>query len=649
MSEVKEFKTESKRLLDLMINSIYTNQEIFLRELLSNASDAIDKYHYLSLTDEKLAKRNNYEIHIEIDKDSRSITISDNGIGMTYDEINDNLGTIAKSGTLAFMKKLEEQEASDQKNMIETIGQFGVGFYSSFIVSKKVVVETKSPYSEKGYRFTSSGEDTYEIEEIDRQSDGTSITLYLKENVKDEENKIETDFDQYLDEYNIQYLVKKYSDYIRYPITMYLTKEEPKLDEAGKVIENEYDEVRTLTTLNSMIPLWKKNKNDVTEEALNDFYMQKFYDFEKPMLHIMFNVEGNINYNTLLFIPNLPPRNLHSIDYEKGLQLYSKGVFIMDKCKELIPDYLRFVKGVVDSNDLSLNISREMLQQNKVLQLMQKNIEKKILNHLANLQKDDFDKYVEFFKNYGINLKFGAYENYGAKKEMLQDLLIYETLNSSKMLSFKEYTEQMKEGQKDIYYASAKSKEEILAMPQMDVVKKHGYDVLILKDDVDEFLLKVLNKYNDHEFKSINQASLDDLTNEEEKEKIENLQKDHQDLLDALKEALKDQVKDVVFSKRLIDSPVCLVSGDGVSFEMEKVIDAMPTNDKIKAEKILEINPNHELCKALDKVYKESPEDIKDYASLLYNQALLMEGFKPTNSVEFSNLMCKLMIKSIEK
>ena len=361
MSEIKEFKTESKRLLDLMINSIYTNQEIFLRELLSNASDAIDKYHYLSLSDDKLAKRNDYEIHLELNKEARTLTISDNGIGMTYDEINDNLGTIAKSGTLAFVKNLENSK-EEGKDALETIGQFGVGFYSAFMVSKKVVVDTKSPYSDKGYVFTSTGEDTYEIATSDKVTDGTTITLYLKDNIKGEDDKIEVDFDQYLDEYTIQYLVKKYSDYIRYPITMYMTKEEPKLDDNGKEVEGEYDEIRTLTTLNSMIPLWKKNKNDVTDEALDDFYMQKFYDFEKPMLHLMFNVEGSVNYNTLLFIPNLPPRNLHSVDYEKGLQLYSKGVFIMDKCKELIPDYLRFVKGVVDSSDLSLNISREMLQ-----------------------------------------------------------------------------------------------------------------------------------------------------------------------------------------------------------------------------------------------------------------------------------------------
>ena len=374
--------------------------------------------------------------------------------------------------------------------------------------------------------------------------------------------------------------------------------------------------------------------------------MEKFYDYEKPMLNIMFNVEGNINYNTLLFIPNIPPRNLHSIDYEKGLQLYSKGVFIMDKCKELIPDYLRFVKGIVDSSDLSLNISREMLQQNKVLTLMQKNIEKKIINRLSSLQKEDFEKYTEFFKNYGINLKFGAYENYGTKKELLQDLLIYTSINNDKMISLKEYVEQMKENQKDIYYVSAKSKEEVKAMPQMDTFKKYGYDVLVLTDDVDEFLLKILNKYQEHEFKSINQASLGDIVTEDEKKKIDEQAQTHKDLLEAIKNALDGEVKDVVISSRLVDSPVCLVSGDGVSFEMEKVIDAMPTSDKLKAERILEINPNHPLFASLTKIYEDTPDEIKDYAYLLYNQALLMEGFHLKNSVEFSDLMCKLMIKS---
>lgn len=644
MSNVKKFQTETKRLLDLMINSIYTNQEIFLRELISNASDAIDKYHYLSLTDDALAKRNDYEIHLEVDKTCRTLKISDNGIGMTEEEVNENLGTIAKSGTLLFNKKFEENEDFDK----ETIGQFGVGFYSAFMVAKKVVVETKSPYSENGYVFTSTGEESYTIDTCDKLTDGTTITIYLKDNLKTEEGVIERDFDQYLDEYELQFLVKKYSDYIRYPITLYMTNEIPKLDEKGNPIEGEYDEVRELVTLNSMIPLWKKNKNDVTEEALNEFYMQKFYDYEKPLMHLMFNVEGNINYNTLLFIPSIPPRNLHSVDYEKGLQLYSKGVFIMDKCKELLPDYLRFVKGVVDSSDLSLNISREILQQNKVLTLMQKNIEKKIIAKLSSLLKDDFDKYLNFFENFGINLKFGAYENFGSKKELLQDLLIYKSINSEKMITFKEYVENLKENQKDIYYASGASKEEILLMPQMDVVKKYGYDVLILTDDVDEFLLKIIGKYQDHEFKSINQATLDDLVSDEESKNIDLKNEENKDLLNEIKEALKDNVKDVILSKRLVDSPVCLVSGDGVSFEMEKVISQMPSNEKLKAERILEINPNHPLFDSLNVLYQKDPSEIKKYATLLYNQALLIEGFKLENSVDFSNLMCELMIKSVK-
>ena len=643
MKEIKEFKTESKRLLDLMINSIYTNQEIFLRELISNASDAIDKYHYLSLSDESLAKRNDYEIHLEINKENKSLTISDNGIGMTYDEINDHLGTIAKSGTLAFIKKMEEE---NNKTNIETIGQFGVGFYSAFMVAKQVVVETLSPYSDQAYCFTSTGEDKYEITESNKKTVGTSITLYLKDNVKQTDELEEINYDQYLEEYTLQQLVKKYSDYVRYPITLYMNKEEPKLDEKGKVIEGEYIEYRELVTLNSMIPLWKKNKSDVTDEMLNDFYMNKFYDYEKPMLSLMFNVEGNINYNTLLFIPNMPPYNLHSVDYEKGLQLYSKGVFIMDKCKELLPDYLRFVKGIVDSSDLSLNISREMLQQNKVLSLMQKNIEKKLLNKLSSLQKDDFNKYTEFFKNYGINLKFGAYENFGSKKDMLKDLLIYNSINSEKMISFKEYVEAMKENQKDIYYANASTKEEVMNMPQMDVLKKYGYDVLLLNDDVDEFLIKILQKYDDHEFKSVNQANLENLVTEEEKNKINDLKENNKDLLQEIKDALVGEVKDVILSSRLVDSPVCLVSGDGISFEMEKVIKAMPTNETITAERILEINPNHQIFASLKNIYETNKEDLKDYAYLLYNQALLIEGFELENSSKFSELMCKLIIKS---
>lgn len=640
MSEIKEFKTESKRLLDLMINSIYTNQEIFLRELISNASDAIDKYHYLSLTDDKLAKRNNYEINIELDKDARTIKITDNGIGMTYDEINENLGTIAKSGSLEFLKKMEKAKEKNQN--IDIIGQFGVGFYSAFMVAKLVKVETKSPYSEKAYRFTSTGTDTYEVEEITKTTDGTEITLFLRPSTE------ENDYDKYLDEYFIKSLIKKYSDYIRYPITMYVTKEVAKLDETGKEIEGEYEEIKELETLNSMIPLWKKPKNEISDNELNEFYQQKFYDYQEPSMHLLFNIEGNINYTALLFIPKNAPYDLYTKEYESGLQLYTKGVFIMDKCKELIPYYLRFVKGLVDSSDLSLNISREMLQQNNVLQKMGKNIEKKIINKLEELMKNDYDQYVEFFKNFGTNIKFGAYENYGSRKELLQNLLIYETINTDNYVSLSKYLENKPENQKYIYYVSAKTKEAVNAMPQMDLIKKNGFDVLILKDDVDEFLFKILGKYNEIEFKSINQGDLSELLTEEEKKELDDQKNANQDLLVALKESLKDKVKDVVLSKRLTTSAVCLVSGDGISFEMEKVIANIPGDDKIVADKILEINPNHQLFTAIEKVYKENPNELGTYATLLYNQALLIEGFKIDDPINFSNMMCDLMIKSIK-
>ena len=642
MSEIKEFKTESKRLLDLMINSIYTNQEIFLRELISNASDAVDKYHYLSLTNDQIPTKNDYEINIELDKVNRTIKITDNGIGMTYDELNTNLGTIAKSGSLEFIKKLEEQKDENTKD-VDIIGQFGVGFYSAFMVSKLVEVRTKSPLSEKAYLFKSTGSDTYEVEEIDKSVNGTEITLYLRNNVKNE-NEVVEDYDQYLDEYVIRRLIKKYSDYIRYPITMYVTKKIPLLDSEGNRVEGEYTEIKELETLNSMIPLWKKNKKDVTEEEYNEFYQQKFNDYNDPLTHLIFNIEGNINYTALLYIPSHVPYDLYTTNYEKGLQLYTKGVFIMDKCKELIPDYLKFVKGLVDSSDLSLNISREMLQHNRILQLMSKNIEKKILSKLESYMEEDFDKYTEFFKNFGINLKFGAYENFGAKKDQLKDLLIYQTVNGDSYITLKTYVEKMLEDQKYIYYVSTKDKEAVSAMPQMDLFKKKGYDVILLTEDIDEFLFKILGKYNDIELKSINQGDLSELITEEEQQELENLENEKQTILTALKEALSGKVKDVVLSKLLTESDVCLVSGDGISFEMEKVLKQLPDNDEVAADKILEINPNHELFQAIEKVYEKNPELIDLYANLLYEKSLLIEGFKLEDPIKFANQMCELMI-----
>ena len=637
MSEIKEFKTESKRLLDLMINSIYTNKEIFLRELISNASDAIDKYHYMSLTNDKYEKRNDYKIKIAVDKENRMISIEDNGIGMTYDDLVQHLGTIANSGSLEFMKKLEESE--NKKEDIDIIGQFGVGFYSAFMVGKKVVVESRSPDASTGYRFTSTGEDTYEIEECERDKVGTIIKVYLRDDSE------EASYSSFLEEWTIKSLVKKYSDYVRYPITMEVSKSKPKLDAEGKEIEGEREEYQEEETLNSMIPLWKKNKKDVTKEQLNEFYKNKFYDMQDPIVSTLVNVDGNISYQALLYIPHDAPYGLYTDKYEKGLQLYSKGVFIQDKCKELLPDYLKFVKGLVDSADLSLNISREILQQNKQLELIAKNVEKKILSELSSLMKDDFSKYVEFFNTYGTHLKYGIYADYGMKKDMIKDLLIYKTLNSDKEITLKQYKEEMKEGQKVIYYASGKTKEAVLAMPQMDIMKEKGYNVLVLTDDIDEFALMMMKDYDGVEFKSIASSDIDILS-EEDKKKISDLKESKKSLFDKMKEILKDDVSEVRLSERLVSSPVCLVSGEGLTLEMERVLQENPENKDVKASRILEINPHHELFKAIEKVYEEDEESLSKYAHLLYNQALLIEGMPIKDPVAFSKDMCDLMIKA---
>ena len=632
MSEIREFKTESKRLLDLMINSIYTNKEIFLRELISNASDAIDKHHYLSLTDEKLDRAREYQIVVSANKENKIITITDNGIGMTKDELINSLGTIAKSGSLEFMEKIQDKS---EKEKVEIIGQFGVGFYSAYMVSSLVTVTTKSPYSDKGYRFTSEGTESYEIEELDGDVlEGTTIELKIKENTED------VNYSEFLDEYKIRDLIKKYSDYIRYPIKTYVTKSVLKNEET-----NEYETKTTLETVNSMLPIWKKKKNEVTDEELNEFYKQKYYDFQDPLTNIFINIEGALNYTALLFIPKKAPYDLYSENFEKGLQLYSKGVFIMDKCKDLIPDYFRFVKGLVDSNDLSLNISREILQQNSELSKIANNVEKKIASKLENLLKNDRDLYKEFFDNYGVNLKYGVYDKYGLKKELLQDLILFKTVNSDDYLTLNEYVESMLEGQEDIYFASAKSKEAVKAMPQMDMIKSKGYNVLVLTDEVDEFMLQVMGEYKGKKFKSINQGDLDLIDKEEEK-KINELQEDKKSMLEKIKEVLNEEVSDVVISKRLTDSPVCLVSADGLSLEMEKVLDKMPNAKDVKANKVLEINPKHQLFDALERLFNDNDPSFNDYAELLYSQALLIEGFKLKDPVSFSNKMCELMIKS---
>lgn len=635
-----EFKTESKKLLDLMIHSIYTNKDIFLRELISNASDAIDKYHFKSLTDDSVEHRNDYEIHIDINKKGRKLTISDNGIGMTYDELIDNIGTIAKSGTLEFLKNMKAKDLKET----DLIGQFGVGFYSAFMVSDQVTVTTKSPYSQKAYQWVSNGEDGFTIDEVEKDSIGTEITLKIRKNDDDEK------YDEFLEDYKITQLVKKYSNYVRYPITMEKEVEKPKFDEEGNEIEDAFDTVIENETLNQMTPIWQKNKSEVTDEELNEFYKTQYYDYTDPLLNIWTNVEGKLTYKSMIFIPSKAPANLYSEKYEKGLQLYAKGVFVMDKCKELVPDYLRFIKGLVVSPDLNLNISREILQKNQQLTKIQKNLEKKIIKRLEQLLDKDKETYIKFWKEFGVNLKYGVYDNFGLNKDLLQDLILFETVNEDELITLKEYVEKMPKDQKEIFYGSANSKTAIMASPQMDILKSKGYDVLVLTDEIDEFMISIMQAYDKKNFKSINQGDLD-LIDEKEKESIKHLETENKSLLEKLKESLKGDVDDVKLSTRLTNSPVCLVSGDGLSFEMEKVMDQMPgdkTNHQ-KAKKILEINPNHDLFKAIDVLYKSGSEDLDDYANVLYNQALLIEGLKIKDPVEFSNKMVKILVKAAQK
>ncbi|MBI9008592.1 MAG: molecular chaperone HtpG [Tenericutes bacterium] len=633
--EIKQFQTESKKLLNLMINSIYTNKEIFLRELISNASDAIDKYHLLSLTDDSLEKTNDYEIHLELDKKKRKLIISDNGIGMTHDELISNIGTIAKSGTLEFLKNQKDRDMKDA----DLIGQFGVGFYSAFMVAKKVQVITKSPFSDTAYRWVSAGEDEFTIEESKRTERGTEITLFFR---KDEEDENYSDF---LEDYKIQSLVKKYSDYVKYPITMDREKTTQRLDDEGNKIENEYDTEIENETLNQMVPIWKRNKTEVTDNELNDFYKAQYYDYNDPSFRIWTNVEGMITYKSIIFIPSKAPQNLYSDKYEKGLQLYAKDVFVMDKCKELVPDYLRFIKGLVVSPDLNLNISREILQKNRQLEKIQKNLEKKIVNELEKTLKNERETYVAFWKEFGVNIKYGIYENFGMNKDLLKDIILFQTVKEDSLVTLKEYVEKMPKDQKEIYFGSAPSKASLKASPQMDVLKKKDYDVLVLADDVDEFMISILAEYDSKKFKSINQGDLD-IQDDSVKEEIKTLETENKDLLAAIKTALGSEVDEVKLSTRLTESPVCLVSGEGLSFEMEKVINQMPGDKDMKAKKILEINPQHDLFKAIERIYTNSPESIEDYANLLYNQALLIEGLAIKDPVEFSNKMVKILIKA---
>ena len=636
MKETKKFEAESKELLSLMINSIYSNNEIFLRELISNASDAIDKYKYLSLTSNGKVPLLDHEIRLSIDKKKRTITIADNGIGMNKEDLVNNLGTIAKSGSKEFMSKVKEAKAKDN---IDIIGQFGVGFYSAFMVAKEVSVLTKTNDG-KAYLFTSNGEDSYTIEDAEKEGVGTTITLYLKK------NKDGIDYDKYLEEYQIKDLVKRYSDYIRYPIKMMVTTHKPKLDKDGKEIEGETEEVLEEQTLNSMIPLWKKNKKDVTEEELNKFYKEKFMDYEDPAFSLFIAVDGKITYNSILFIPSHVPYNLYSENYEKGLQLYSRGVFIKDKAPELIPDYLKFVKGLVDSPDFNLNISREILQRSPIMEKIAENVEKKIVDKFKEVLKEDKDKYVKFWNNFGEHIKYGIYSTYGGKKELLQDVLLFHSLNSNdELITLKEYKEKMGKDQKAIYFVSGENLDAIKLLPQIEKYKKLGYDVLLLDQKIDEFCIMMMHEYDKTEFKSIT----DDATNEVSKEEQENIDKvsaESKRLLDNLKEALKDDVDDVVISAKLVDSPLCLSTKDGLSLEMEKTLNEQPgTEEKVKAKKVLEINPEHELFKAFLAI-QDQDDLVKSFASVLLDEAMLLEGREIANKKEFVRKLNELMIKA---
>lgn len=621
MAKTQQFKTESQKLLHLMTHSIYTQKEIFLRELISNASDAIDKRHYLSLTDQNV-EPDQYEIWITPNEKDNILVIADNGIGFTEEELIENLGTIAQSGSKAFMEKVEQKD-------IDIIGQFGVGFYSAFMVAKEVIVETRSPFSQTGYRWQSTGEDSYTIEEMDKPNIGTTIILHLRDD--DEEN--DEVFTKYTQTYTIKSLVKKYSDYVRYPICMMVTKTEDKKETQVKEV------------LNQMIPIWKKSKSEINENDMFAFYKHQFNDFEDPLHTIHTDVEGLLTYTALLFIPTKPAYDFYSDKYEKGLQLYSKGVFIQDKNKDLIPDHFRFVKGLVDSADLSLNISRELLQHDRQLKKIASHLEKKIKSELESMLQHDRDKYIKFYDAYKNVLKYGIYDQFGMNKEKLQDLIMFKTSKSDDYMTFKDYIDQKPEEQKAIYYATGKSKHAILSLPQMDVMKDKGYDVLLFTDEIDEFMIQVLQNYQELPFKSIQQGETD-LIDDAQKEVLKKKEKENKDILKAIKKALKDKVKDVKLSARLKSSAVCLVSGEGLSLEMEKILKQLPNQTDVKADRILEINPDHELFIALNKVYEKDAAKIDEYASILYHQALLIEGLPIEDPTEFSNNLVKLMIDS---
>lgn len=627
----KQFKAESKKLLDMMINSIYTHKEIFLRELISNASDAIDKLYFRSLTDESVGKnKEDFFIKVDIDKENRNLIITDNGIGMTSEELENNLGTIAKSGSLDFKKDNAE---SDKKDDVEIIGQFGVGFYSAFMVSDLVTVESKAFGSDQAYRWTSTGADGYTIEPCDKEDVGTVITLHIKENTENEK------YDEFLETYKISGLIKKYSDYIRYPIKMDFESSRPV---EGK--EGEYESFTETRTVNSMIPLWRKNKSEISEEEYERFYSEKFYDFEKPAKIIHTKTEGQATFDALMFIPKKPAYDYYSKEFEKGLALYSNGVLIMDKCPDLLPDYFSFVRGLVDSADLSLNISREVLQHDHQLKLIARTIEKKIKNELTKMLNNEREAYEEFYKSFGVQLKFGIYNEFGAHKDSLKDLVMFYSSTAKKLVTLSEYVSGMKDGQDKIYYACGDSVEKIDMLPQIDALKEKGYEVLYCTDNVDEFALKMLDEYDGKKFANVCAEEID-LSTEDEKKQLEEQNESGKDMLEEMKNILSGAVQSVKFTNRLKNYPACLSSEGNISVEMEKILNSMPTDNKVKADIVLELNASHPVAEKLKTLYTEDKDSFNKFTKLLYDQARLIGGMTIENPSEFINMISELMVK----
>jgi molecular chaperone HtpG len=632
-TEKKEFKAESKRLLDMMINSIYTHKEIFLRELISNASDAIDKLYFKSLTDDSVGlNKEDFRIQLALDKDARTIKITDNGIGMSKEDLENNLGTIANSGSFSF-KNDENNTAED----VDIIGQFGVGFYSAFMVAKEVQVTTKAFGSDQAYLWKSEGVDGYTIEECEKPDGvGTEVKIFLKDDTEDES------YSDFLMQWKIKALVKKYSDYIHYPIKFDMEHDHLKEGTGVDDIPPEYETTVETETLNSMTPLWRKNKNEITAEEYNSFYKEKYYDYTDPIKYIHVKTEGTATYDALLYIPENAPMDFYSKNYEKGLSLYSSGVLIMDKCADLVPDHFCFVRGLVDSQDLSLNISREMLQHDRQLRVISKSLEKTIKNELKKMLTNEREKYEKFWKTFGMQIKFGVYNGYGANKELLKDLLMFYSSNDKKLVTLDEYVSRMKEDQKYIYYAAGETVDKVDTLPQTEVVKDKGYEILYLTESVDEFALKVLESYNDKQFKSVSDADLD-LDTPEEKEEFKKLAEESKDMLEEIAKSLDGKITSAKLSERLKSHPVCLTNEGQISLEMEKTFAQMPTDQNVKAQKVLEINPNHEIFGVLKILYETDKSKLADYSKMLYTQALLIEGMPIENPLEFSNLVCHLM------